>query len=722
MNSKLNTVFSLVFILVIPIFVSAQSLNLAVIPFWTSNSDSIAFHEVYPRLYAAVRTAVPAEHTVLSVGTLDSLLGMRLKPDFIEKLNPRDLFVLNGRLNLDVLLFASLTSEWNKSGIDLKAVEFPTGHTIKDFRVQTGAGIDEIDPDQLSPLIEELQSKKTMFGFPFQESDFGIILFSDDERATEVFETVDQITYAAAAYADSDVPLVKVVSYGEIREHIHRFCDLGTVANEMLNGDLSLIWPESDDRSDPLEILVFASSPTGEQMIDQRLPYWPKIEDLNCFQVDVDSQFIDVLIGTAMARTMDRFSIFLPPVTDSLRYIEDRRIPALVTALVRNLPRIWAITAEEAADEADRTDLVDSAYRWLLTFFQDSALERAWIKINYSHFCHEIHGAACPEEIEGADLVFKQNADTTGLILASMCRATRYNTARQWDKAESAYREILQLERARGDSISVAYILYHLGMLAELSQNKDKALEYYERCANLTSDNGDHIALVDIYDHLGQFYRNEGRLEDSKACLLHFLDVAERLRSEPSLARAYFQLGITAFTMNQTEEALQRFRSATDYMEILADSLGLARVDNNIGAVYHKMGNLELAEQRYGSALTISRRIGDVRGEIKGHVNLGDVASAQKRWSVAHEHYEKALALSADVADDQFRASILYSKGLTLLKEGRLNSGYLAIREAIEMSGGEIHGSKEDNEKFLRKLEAIIGDIQDTQLEIQGNP
>lgn len=191
-----------------------------------------------------------------------------------------------------------------------------------------------------------------------------------------------------------------------------------------------------------------------------------------------------------------------------------------------------------------------------------------------------------------------------------------------------------------------------------------------------------------------------------------YLLAAQKMHSEPALARAHFQIGLTYFQDHQLLSALESFNKAMDLFELLGDQSGMARTDINLGQIKQQQGLLDEARSHYLAALHAAESKQDTATVIVCNTNLAELAILTKTWDEVQNRYDQALATARLLQNKNEQAEILYAKGLAHLKEGRLKTGYLELQQALELGGGAVRSDADTEKAFMKKLETLIGDIE----------
>ena len=304
-----------------------------------------------------------------------------------------------------------------------------------------------------------------------------------------------------------------------------------------------------------------------------------------------------------------------------------------------------------------------------------------------------------------ADSLFKQDENLRG---SALCRLELARSEESFEKNRKLYEQVLGYSKAHKDSLTQAKTLMTLGELAQKQGQLSAAELYLEESADLHEKGGDLYQAAILLTDLGIVKRKIGKPLDAVHVLEQALLLSERMQSEANIVRVHYELGLTEAAQGHIDKAMHHYFTAADFMEIMGDSIGLATVDNKLGTLYLNQNDLVNAQLRYESALRIYSSINDSSGMLQSHFNLGELTADQGRWDIADEHFLKALQLASKLKNERLVASVLYSKGIARIKQGKYAVGYGDVKEAIDLSDGAVHGTIEESRQFLAKLEALI--------------
>ena len=639
--------------------------------------------------------------------------------------NPVALFLLSESLSLDILLKITPTISDSITNISLCAYNFKTGSVLDEFSFSFTPGNSNTEKQKLlenafKSLFETVKSQYTRFGFPFRQGDYGINIITenpDSQYLTELLEKIYAVYPHSEMAKNENLRFQIIMSENKINDVGSMFA-LASHANEKLNARFSIYLPSLEQDSATAECQVFFPFSHYEKPIVNIVPpVRPQIREFCHVALDVTSDGFDVF-DSILTRVFNP----LPSVEDKVKAnsfsIEELLLPIA-------FERICHLQSSLASEQDPQVQsgligLLDSLYVCSENIAAEDTIIRAWLGYNKGHFLQlaKSYENALFQTTK-ADSQFMAANNSTGSLLCRLQTARILNQLQEYTRARETFQSALLILSSLPDSVSMAHVVQKMGLLAEIEGDVESAYLFYEKSAQIYENIGALYESAQVYGHLSQLSRKSQHYTKLKEYSSAFLARVKKFQSEPALARAYFQSGLSSMAMDNFEDALDYFRNAADYMEILGDSIGLARVDNNIGLIYQSNSDYENAFLSYNSALQLSVATGDNQNTLSSRLNLGDLAATQQNYSLAENHYEEALKVAHHLDDNHQVAIITYAKGLMHLRAGRLKTGYKEVKAAMALNGGPIRGQAEQEEAFLRKLENLIGDIQDIHEQSQ---
>mgnify|MGYP002389562098 FL=1 len=630
--------------------------------------------------------------------TLAALLDGAIKPDFPELYEPFSLARANLELQLDGVLFCRLERRAGRIVITARAMEFPSGVLAAENEQPLPADTVTVESPLLTSLIQRFAVRDSLTGHPFGAGEQGLVLLTGD-LTQEEYRSACQQFFAALQFDESQQPLrVKILSREKLLPQAQEICgvarDLKAATQAAWLFDLR---PAPDGAR--VRFAQALTAPPQKPVMEWTLPVFPQVDELACVELPADSTAAHEINAALLEAPPDPLAVVTQEAWNAT--------PALAFRAALRLHQGLAGTGTSPSPA--RMAAGETLYRLAADGAASKPLE-AWSALYLGTLlAQENKSAEAITALQEAEALFGPMADPSGLILSRRELAAVYTGQQAWQQARQTLNRLLNIPP---DSLTQALTWQKVAQLYEKEGRTNESVQAYHRTAKINLAIKRPYEAAMVYQRLGQIMRETGDLDRSVAYLDTFLTQSQSLASEPALARAYFQMGLTRLARNEREIALSNFLKAGDYLEMLGDHSGQARADLNIGAIYWQLGDTLKARQRYFSAINQATAEGDSVMVLMSAVNLADIHLTQKNYSQAQTFFDRALAIAQQARDAREQAKITYAKGLAYLKEGRLRAGYARIKEAMALGGGSVNGDAAKEQAFLDKLSLLIGDIE----------
>jgi tetratricopeptide (TPR) repeat protein len=361
-----------------------------------------------------------------------------------------------------------------------------------------------------------------------------------------------------------------------------------------------------------------------------------------------------------------------------------------------------AIIEYHKAAQQDSMNQIHDIYSRLLNSPKETSLLSGWLFYNYA----AIVGVEKEKEFyQQADSLFELAGESLGQAL---CQLALARADEQYETASLYFSSILDYCDIHQDSVTEAKVYMAMAELSKKSGQSTATETLLIKAAIAHEKIGDMYNATLLYTELGQVERTLGRLDSSDNILKKALNMARAMQSETNILKIHFQLALTKTALGEIDSAIVNYNLSTDLMEMLGDRLGLAKVDNKLGTIHLNRNEHDLARAKYESALNLFFELNDSSGILQSHFNLGELAADQQRWEKSQFHFGRALDIARNMGNDKLVGSVLYAKGIALFKEGDLGEGYERIKESFDLTDGAVYGTRQESERFLTKLEALI--------------
>lgn len=272
----------------------------------------------------------------------------------------------------------------------------------------------------------------------------------------------------------------------------------------------------------------------------------------------------------------------------------------------------------------------------------------------------------------------------------------------EWDEAEQAYLDALDLVAKQGEPEAEARLLASLADILVQRGRVDEALDHHRKALTRFIELGDARWAARSYSNMGYIFRRKG---DKNAALESYANVEHVLAdSQPgelvdvriNLARAFLEMQLPD---RAREHALQAF----DEAQAGDDEVRVARARAVLGRYYSSTGDADLARHHYAEALEQLGHEGDPRSVVEITLLLGEVLIAAGQTEDALERYREGLAMAeandfrllsgellarlGGAASDRQRRTEYLQRALTIFRElgakDRMQEVQMQVHRAI---------------------------------------
>ena len=234
--------------------------------------------------------------------------------------------------------------------------------------------------------------------------------------------------------------------------------------------------------------------------------------------------------------------------------------------------------------------------------------------------------------------------------VALLERARQQHVAGELERAERAYREILDTEPNHPEA------LHLLGVLAHQSDRDEEAVGLLRQATAAKP------GFTKALNNLGSALHSLGRLEEARDVF------GEAIALDPEFADAHFNLGVTYQTSKDFDKAVLAFEQA------LHHEPGLVDAEVNLGVALRNLDRTDDAVAAFRRALEHEP------DHPLAHLNLGLVLRKTEATDEAVAAFTRATELLPE------RADTFTFLGQTLWWQGRKDEAIVALEQAAELN------------------------------------
>ncbi|MCY7331745.1 MAG: tetratricopeptide repeat protein [Pseudanabaena sp. CAN_BIN31] len=220
-----------------------------------------------------------------------------------------------------------------------------------------------------------------------------------------------------------------------------------------------------------------------------------------------------------------------------------------------------------------------------------------------------------------------------------------YKKLGYWDKAETLYKESLQVREELGDRSGIAYVW---GVLGDIERNRgswDAAEAFYRQSLQVFEEIGDRVGMASSWGVLGDIERNRGNWDAAEALFRQSLQVFEEIGDLAGMASSWGVLGDIERNRGNWDAAEALFRQSLQVFEEIGDLAGMASSWGALGDIKRNRGNWDAAEALLRQSLQMFEEIGDRAGIAMGSFAFALLEKQRGNLTIAEQYYEKAKSI-----------------------------------------------------------------------------
>jgi len=236
------------------------------------------------------------------------------------------------------------------------------------------------------------------------------------------------------------------------------------------------------------------------------------------------------------------------------------------------------------------------------------------------------------------------------------------------DKRGRAYelhaQRALALAEQIGYASGVAEALNNLGVIAYVSNDPAKAIDYSNRALSLWSKEGNLAGQAEALTRLGLTYGDSGSVSRAKEFLDRALAAAREAPDRRKEARINLALALVHTARGEWQKALDLYRRTVSLLRQVGDRVTLAVALNGLGDLYEELGEVNQSLANFNEALALSHRMGHPAHEEIALLHIAGAYAAAGRELRALHAYRSLIRISRVLRDPKVEVYALNDVGL----------------------------------------------------------
>jgi len=190
-----------------------------------------------------------------------------------------------------------------------------------------------------------------------------------------------------------------------------------------------------------------------------------------------------------------------------------------------------------------------------------------------------------------------------------------------------------------------SYILQNLGHIYQDQKEFSKAQTIYKEALNLKEQGGDESGTAKILKNIAQAQLQIKQINGARSSLAQALKIANRLNDSREIADIYNEMGNVERQANNLDIALKYFKNAADVHQSLSNFDGKALCVRKIGEIQIQKKQYSEAEQNINQSIKTGFQTGNAYIRSYGYLAKHDLYKAMGNYRLALENYAKHTAI-----------------------------------------------------------------------------
>ncbi len=218
----------------------------------------------------------------------------------------------------------------------------------------------------------------------------------------------------------------------------------------------------------------------------------------------------------------------------------------------------------------------------------------------------------------------------------------------------------------------------------------------------------DEKEMARAYHNLGTIELQKGEFDDAGRHLQRAIDGFTELDEKVDLSKSLNNLGVLHLRKHEIDEALDYNKRSLKILDEVGDIQGVAMNLNNIGIIYTEMGKYSKALNSHHKSMDIKNRIGDLQGLAESHTNIGVVHEKRGDLDKALKEYRMSWDIFHGIGDKRGMAESLNDMGWIYHLKGDIEGSLEKLYDSLSLRKelGDLHGIAES----YRNLGIVLSD------------
>jgi tetratricopeptide (TPR) repeat protein len=293
--------------------------------------------------------------------------------------------------------------------------------------------------------------------------------------------------------------------------------------------------------------------------------------------------------------------------------------------------------------------------------------------------------------------LIQEHLDVKFYLVRERLATTLFNL-KNYQEAHKAYEDALTAIDGLSEDYqkSKGTVLHQLGYIAYEQRQWESAESYYKEALKVYIEFNDRYEQAGTLHQLGMLAQNQHQWEAAKESYKEALKIFIEFNDRYTQAQTLHNLGVVAHEQRQWESAESYYKEALKIKIEFNDRYSQASTLYHLGAVAHEQRQWESAESYYKESLKIKIEFNDRYFQASTLGQLARLAHDQQNWEQAAQYELEAAEIFVQYSD-QHRLGIALHGLARTWQQSRDDRIPVKIGELLEIS-------REEPEALLEKL------------------
>lgn len=227
----------------------------------------------------------------------------------------------------------------------------------------------------------------------------------------------------------------------------------------------------------------------------------------------------------------------------------------------------------------------------------------------------------------------------------------------QYDMAMTVYEQGLVVSEADHNLALTGRLYANIGHLYRQQGDLNRAIDNYTLAGEIAEELGAQGQLADVYGHLGGVFAVTVASGASGTLAIQYLEEANALNTDlgrlAQAATGYGQLAQIHIAANNLQLAVDALLKAVEFSQAAGDMEMAADRNSELGMTYWTLDDADKAVEYLGRSLAINEELGRSLGAAQQHENLGYLSDEQGDLQMTCDHWSAARSLYQDLGSTE---------------------------------------------------------------------